>query len=218
MKRLGYAVFTLVIVSIYIGLAVWAEGGLQAFLSHPALIALALVTYAFGFIALFTAGSLSGGVKEDRSNRWVIPAFTIIGLVDGFLPAWTDHRGLWTIDGESIRWAGVVLFAIGCALRIAPVFVLKNRFSGLVAIQPNHELETDGLYKIVRNPSYDGLLLTVLGWALAYRAWVGVILALLLVPVLVSRMNAEERLLSSQFGEAYEAYRSRTWRLIPWVY
>lgn len=111
-----------------------------------------------------------------------------------------------------------MLFAIGCTLRIAPVFVLGNRFSGLVAIQPDHKLETGGLYKIVRNPSYDGLLITTFGWALAFRSWVGVVLTLLLIPVLISRMNAEERLLSSQFGEAYESYRARTWRLIPWIY
>jgi protein-S-isoprenylcysteine O-methyltransferase Ste14 len=218
MKRLGFAMFTLATVTIYLGLAAWGEGGLAAFMAHPALVALALATYGFGFIALFTAGSLSRGEREDTANRWVIFAFALIGLVDGFLPAWTDRRGLWTIDGETVRWFGTALFCLGCALRIAPVFVLKNRFSGLVAIQPGHQLETDGLYNVVRNPSYVGLLVTTLGWALAFRAWAGVGLTLLLVPVLVSRMNAEERLLSSQFGEAYEAYRARTWRLIPWVY
>jgi protein-S-isoprenylcysteine O-methyltransferase Ste14 len=31
-------------------------------------------------------------------------------------------------------------------------------------------------------------------------------------------MNAEERLLAEKFGAEYEAYRGRTWRLVPWVY
>jgi protein-S-isoprenylcysteine O-methyltransferase Ste14 len=31
-------------------------------------------------------------------------------------------------------------------------------------------------------------------------------------------MHAEEALLSSEFGPAYEVYRQRTWRLMPWVY
>jgi protein-S-isoprenylcysteine O-methyltransferase Ste14 len=39
-----------------------------------------------------------------------------------------------------------------------------------------------------------------------------------LVPVLVARMNAEEALLESEFGEQYAAYRRRTWRLIPGIY
>ena len=39
-----------------------------------------------------------------------------------------------------IRWLGVVLFTVGGALRLWPVFVLGRRFSGLVAIQPGHTL------------------------------------------------------------------------------
>ena len=115
-------------------------------------------------------------------------------------------------------WLGVVLFAAGGALRIWPVFVLGHRFSGLVAIQPGHRLVTTGLYGVVRHPSYLGLLVNSLGRALAFRSGVGVLLTALLVPPLVARIRAEERLLRSQFGGEYEAYRSRTSRLIPGVY
>ena len=148
----------------------------------------------------------------------MIVAFSLIGLVDGWLPAWTDRHNLWVIGGEAVRWTGVAMFTLGCVARIAPVFVLGRRFSGLVAIQPGHELVTDGLYGLVRNPSYVGLVVITLGWALAFRSWAGVALTLALIPPLVARMDSEERLLASQFGAAYEAYRARTWRLIPWIY
>ena len=36
--------------------------------------------------------------------------------------------------------------------------------------------------------------------------------------VLLARIKAEERLLSENFGAEYDAYRARTWRLIPYVY
>ena len=103
-------------------------------------------------------------------------------------------------------------------LRLWPVFVLGRRFSGLVAIQPGHTLVTSGVYGVIRNPSYLGLLISSLGWALAFRSVVGVLLVLLLVLPLIARINSEERLLHSQFGDEYEAYRSRTWRLIPGLY
>src|SRR5208337_2504152 len=103
-------------------------------------------------------------------------------------------------------------------LRIWPVFVLGHRFSGLVAIQPGHKLVTRGVYGLIRHPSYLGLLVNSLGWALAFRSGVGVLLTLLLIPPLLARIRAEERLLHSQFGAAYDAYRSRTWRLIPGVF
>lgn len=95
--------------------------------------------------------------------------------------------------------------------------MLGRRFSGLVAIQPGHTLVTTGTYGVIRNPSYLGLLVNSLGWALAFRSGAGV-LAVLMIPPLVARMGAEERLLRAHFGAEYEAYRARTWRLIPGLY
>jgi protein-S-isoprenylcysteine O-methyltransferase Ste14 len=134
------------------------------------------------------------------------------------LPAYTDRKNLWTIDGDAIRWLGVVLFAAGGALRIWPVFVLGHRFSGLVAIQQNHTLVTSGIYGEIRHPSYLGLLINSLGWSLGFRSGVGVLLTLLLIPPLLARIDAEEKLLHSEFGDDYNAYRFHTWRLIPGIY
>jgi protein-S-isoprenylcysteine O-methyltransferase Ste14 len=103
-------------------------------------------------------------------------------------------------------------------VRLWPVFVLGNRFSGLVAIQPGHKLVTTGIYSVIRHPSYIGLMITALGWALAFRSGVGVILAALNLVPLVGRICAEERLLASEFGEEYDAYRARTSKIIPGVY
>jgi protein-S-isoprenylcysteine O-methyltransferase Ste14 len=204
--------------ALYLGVAVFAFGGVAAFFSHPALIALAVALVAVSFAALFAGGNLSSGEREDRSNRWVIWAIGILGLLDVYLPPWADRRDIWTFGGESVRWAGVVLFALGGALRLWPVVVLGNRFSGLVAIQKGHELVTDGIYRIIRHPSYLGLLVNSLGWGLAFRSGIGVLLtACLLVPV-GARIRAEERLLASEFGADYQAYRARTARLIPGVY
>ncbi len=123
---------TLIVVgtAAYLGLAVLGWGGLAAFFSHPALIALAVVLSVMAGAALFAGGNLSPGAREDRGNRWVIVAFALIGLLDGYLPAYTDRKEFWVIDGDTIRWVGVVLFATGGALRIWPVFVLGHRFSG----------------------------------------------------------------------------------------
>ena len=107
---------------------------------------------------------------------------------------------------------------MGGVLRIAPVFVLGRRFSGLVAIQPEHRLVTSGLYGIIRHPSYLGLFVLSLGWALAFRSGVGVILAVLNLVVVLARIESEERLLSETFGAEYDAYRARTWRLLPYIY
>jgi protein-S-isoprenylcysteine O-methyltransferase Ste14 len=212
------AIFTLVGTFGYLGLAILGWGGFAAFFSHPALIALVATTFVLAAAALLSRGNLSPGEREDRSNRWVIGAFALVGLLSAYLPAYTDRVGFWTIDGNTIRWLGAVLFAVGGALRIWPVFVLGNRFSGLVAIQPGHSLVTNGIYGVIRHPSYLGLLVNSLGWAFAFRSLVGILLTVLTVPPLLARISAEERLLSSQFGDEYDAYCNRTWRLIPGFY
>ena len=213
-----FGLAAIVSVAGYLGLAALGWGGVGALLSHPARVALVVVTVLLALAALFAGGNLSAGEREDRSNRWVLPVFGLIGLASAWLPAYTDRHDLWCIDGDAVRWLGVVFYAAGGTLRLWPVYVLGNRFSGLVAIQPGHTLVTTGIYRSVRNPSYLGLLVTTLGWGLGFRALAGVVLTVLLIPPLVARMRAEEALLRAQFGAEYDAYRARTWRLIPGIY
>ena len=87
-----------------------------------------------------------------------------------------------------------------------------------MAIQPDHRLATTGIYGVIRHPSYLGLVVAALGWGLSFRAGAGVAIAALMLVVVLARIAAEERLLSEAFGAEYEAYRARTWRLIPYVY
>lgn len=81
-----------------------------------------------------------------------------------------------------------------------------------------HRLETRGIYRTIRNPSYLGLLISSLGWVLAFPSVVGVILTTALLVPLVARIRAEERLLREHFGSEYETYCARTWRLLPGIY
>jgi protein-S-isoprenylcysteine O-methyltransferase Ste14 len=215
---LARSTLTLAGTAAYLGLAVFGAGGVSAFFAHTALTALAIVLLALGGTALFADGNLSPGVREDRSNRWVIAALGVLGVLAGYLPAYTDRNDFWTIDGDAVRWLGVALFAIGGALRIWPVFVLGHRFSGLVAIQPGHTLVIGGIYRFIRHPSYLGLLINALGWGLAFRSGVGVLSAVLMIVPVVARIHSEERLLRAQFGAEYEAYRARTSRLLPGLY
>jgi protein-S-isoprenylcysteine O-methyltransferase Ste14 len=169
-------VVVFVAVGVQVGLIILGMGGLAFFFAHPALKALAIVGCVLLVASIFTEGNLSPGEREDRDNRWVLVAFGSISLLLSYLPPYTDRMEFWTIDGETTRWIGVALFAAGGALRLWPVFVLGNRFSGLVAIQPGHRLVTSGIYSVIRNPSYLGLLVMTLGLALAFRSLVGVLL------------------------------------------
>jgi hypothetical protein len=81
------AVFNVTATVAYFGLAVLGQGGFAAFFSHPPSIALAIALFVMAGIGLLSAGNLSPGEREDRSNRWVLAAFGVIGLLQAFLPA-----------------------------------------------------------------------------------------------------------------------------------
>lgn len=218
LPKWGIVLFTAVNLALYVGLAALGWGGWSALLAHPARAGAVVAIVVLGVAATFTRGNISSGRREDTRNRWVFLPFLVLGLLLGWLPAYTDRRDIGTIDGDIARYIGLALFLVGSVLRMAPVFVLGRRFSGLVAIQEGHELETGGLYRVIRHPSYLGLLLGLFGWALVFRSAIGVLVSLLLIPPLVARINSEEALLESEFGERYAEYRRRTWRLLPFVY
>jgi protein-S-isoprenylcysteine O-methyltransferase Ste14 len=218
LPKWGMMLITAASLALYLGLAVRGWGGWSAFLAHPARAGAVVAIVVIAVAAMCMSGNLSSGRREDTRNRWVLLPFLVLGFVLAWLPAYTDRHDLGTIDGDAVRYLGLALFVAGNVLRVGAVFVLGRQFSGLVAIQEGHELVTGGLYRVIRHPSYLGLLLGLFGWALVFRSMIGVLVALLLLPPLVARMNAEEALLESEFGARYSAYRRRTWRLLPFLY
>jgi protein-S-isoprenylcysteine O-methyltransferase Ste14 len=74
---------------------------------------------------------------------------------------------------------------------------------------------TSGVYRVIRHPSYVGLLVNSIGWGLAFRSGAAVLLAAITIVAIPARICAEEALPRSQFGAEYDADRGRTSRLLP---
>jgi protein-S-isoprenylcysteine O-methyltransferase Ste14 len=128
-KHLLMASIAVVSSALFVGLAVLGWGGFGAFFAHPPFITIFVIYVLLLGAAMFTQGNLNPGEREDRGNRWVIWAIMGLSIALAYVPAYTDRIGLWTLDGEAMRWTGVVLVAIGGTLRVLPVFVLGRRFS-----------------------------------------------------------------------------------------
>src|SRR5262249_29645845 len=195
-----------------------AWGDVTGLLADPARRAAVLAALALSLVAAVSPVSVSPGRRADLGDLRIVPVAVVLVVLLAWLPPWFDRRERWVIGGEGVRWLGCVLFVAGGALRIWPIFVLGRRFSVLVAIQEGHQLVTDGPYRRTRNPSYLGGLVNATGWALVFRSAVGLLLLVPFVWLTLARIRAEEALLASEFGGAYESYRQRTWRLVPWVY
>jgi protein-S-isoprenylcysteine O-methyltransferase len=118
-----------------------------------------------------------------------------------------------------LRWAGVLVFLLGLALRGYSIFYLGRFFTVDVRIVADQRVIDTGPYRLVRHPSYSGSLLEFLGLALTFGNWLSMLV--LFVPacaVFIHRIRIEEEALCQGLGEAYRRYMARTHRLIPGVY
>src|SRR5436305_13982387 len=95
-----------------------------------------------------------------------------------------------------------------------------GRFSPFrVACQDEHRVIDAGPYRVVRHPSYSGLLVACLGLGIAFANWLSlsVLVVLPLAGILV-RIRIEERALTAALGAEYRRYAERTARLVPGVW
>jgi protein-S-isoprenylcysteine O-methyltransferase Ste14 len=205
------------IVQIVVILLAW--GDWNSFFAHPARRELVVASVLLTVVAWFSGTSgLSSGKSSSPQSKRILLWFMVLLLTMITIPPYCDRRDLWTIDGDAMRYLGLALFWIGSVVRLIAVFALGHRFTGIVAIQPNHKLKTDGIYRHVRHPSYTGLLVAMIGWVLVFRSSIGLGLNLILFLLLLSRMADEETFLEAEFGDEYCAYRKKSWRLLPFVY
>ena len=204
----------------FLALTIWGWGDYSTFFAHPARVGLVILCLAGATVFGFSGSSFFGtGRREDKSNRWIFIPLIVIALVFAWLPPHFDRLNRWNIDGDVARYIGLLIATVGGYLRLAAVFELGHRFSMFVAVQPDHELKVDGLYRFVRHPSYLGALLAMIGWALVFRSAIGLLLVSAIALPLVVRIRTEEDFLVHEFGEAYRAYQKRTpWRLFPFIY
>jgi protein-S-isoprenylcysteine O-methyltransferase Ste14 len=212
------ALGSLVASALFVAIGMLAWDSATAYLAHPARALAAAYVLVLTVVAVRSGVNFSAGKREDTRNRWVFLPFVAGSVAYAWLPPYMDCHDLWTIDGDATRWLGFAVLVAGGVLRVWPMFVLGRRFSGLVAIQEGHELVTDGPYRLVRNPSYLGMLLAFAGWALVFRSSVGLVMLVPAVWITLARIAAEETLLRTEFGAAYGAYCRRSWRLVPRVY
>jgi len=107
-----------------------------------------------------------------------------------------------------MREIGLALAAIGLAGWVTARIQLGRSFSIRAKAT---DLVTHGIYSRIRNPVYvfGTLFLAGLILWLSHPLWLLVLL--IIVPMQVLRARKEAQVLEAKFGDAYRAYRARTW-------
>ncbi len=128
---------------------------------------------------------------------------------------WLDARFL--PETTVAYWLGPLMVAVGLAFAVWARVHLGRNWSGRVTVKEDHELIRSGPYGLVRHPIYTGMLFAILGTAIAFGEWRGLIAFGLLSLSLVLKLRMEERFMRETFGERYVRYATATPALIPFV-
>jgi protein-S-isoprenylcysteine O-methyltransferase Ste14 len=174
------------------------------------------------FIAFWIAVARGGKVvaqRESVSSRLshylpllvaiyllAAPHIPVILLNDRFAPL-----SLWLVRlGAALTLAGVA-FAIWARVLIA------GNWSSDVTLKRDHELIVTGPYAFVRHPIYTGILLALVGTALAVGGWRAALAVVVAAAAFWRKLTIEEAVMRRQFGETYARYAARVPALIPFV-
>jgi len=225
-RGLGSFCFTLI---IYVGLPLlgWGLDNLSGFFGVPQIfgysISITIFGLVYGYQMIKHPEGLRGGKGQDakfvsrqRTVRILVTGMLLGALV--FVPL-ADRRGIGVMENSHIvRWLGLVLAILGMGVIFWSGLTLGRLYSPEVTIQKNHRLITDGPYRSIRHPRYLDGMLQGIGLSLLFRSWIGIVLTFLFIVIVSFRIKDEEALMGREFGEEWESYCKKSWRLIPGIF
>lgn len=175
-----------------------------------------------GYFAYWSA--MSKDVKEttrsesatSRLVRTVLMLCAIALLALPHVPLPLVNRRFLPL-GVVYFWIGAAITAGGLVFSVWARRHLGKNWSQKVTVKKDHELIVSGPYSLVRHPIYTGLLLGLLGTAVARGEWRGLLAVALVFAALWHKLRLEEKWMRAQFGEPYEAYARRVAALVPHI-
>ena len=184
------------------------------------LIGIAVIWIAFEIWLVVRDRILGKGKPaKDRGTLYfnfvaIVLGLTLAGFLNGksgyFFPGGRSNLGF---------WIGIAIMMLGFALRIWAVVTLGASFRTTVETHRDQAVVENGPYRLIRHPSYSGLILMCIGDGVALQNWLSLAIAVILPLVaLLYRIHVEEQTLVSSMGSNYQEYQNKTKKLIPWVW
>jgi len=181
-----------------------------------------IITWSVWFISEIVLNRLLRAGTKDKKDKdkgslgiiWITIGIAIpLGIVSSIF---------FNIPISHLRitpYVGLFIIIAGMILRFISIWSLGKFFTVDVTIRDNHKIKQDGLYRIIRHPSYTGMLLSFIGLGISINNWISLLtISILVTTAMLYRIKIEERALKEQFGLEYSDYMKRTYRLIPWIY
>lgn len=186
---------------------------------HPSYYIIAELFGVSEIMLLIARRSKKSSTKNQADRSSLLLLWIVISATIG-ISAYAAITGIGQLSrAKLVVDVGFAVAILGFLIRWMAILQLGKMFTVDVSISSDHQLKTDGLYRIVRHPSYLGLLLIIWSIAICEHNIVGY--AVIIIPTFLAlnyRINIEEKALITEFGQQYIDYQKTTARLIPGVY
>ena len=169
------------------------------------------------FWLLMAIGQKSAVFRESAGRTAVYRIGSIIAALLMF-SGWAAAGFLaWRLTprSQAWQWLALCIGAAGFALAFWARILLGGEWSSQVTLKADHRLIVAGPYAVVRHPIYSGLLLAMLGTAIAGGELRMYLAVLVIFATFWYKSRLEERLLVSVMGSRYVEYQRHTHALIP---
>ena len=166
--------------------------------------------WVYWLVAAFS--TKRGRVAWSRELR-IRVVLVVLVIVLARLGAFRSHR---TNTDPWLAAIGLALFALGLGFAVWARLHIGRNWGTPMTQKNEPELVTSGPYRLVRHPIYSGILLAAVGTAVALN-WVWLTVVGLAGIYFIYSATVEERYLSRQFPDEYQAYKRSTKMLVPFV-
>jgi protein-S-isoprenylcysteine O-methyltransferase Ste14 len=173
----------------------------------------ATVFVVWGVFWLYWLVAAVGVKAGSRGRRARAPGLL---LLVAFVLLRSFGAGSLAVDSPVLKAVGVILLLSGLGLAVWARIYLGRNWGMPLTQKAEPELVTSGPYRFVRHPIYSGLLLAILGTALATNIYWLIALGVIGIYFVYSA-RVEERLLTTSFPTAYPGYRAKTKMLAPFL-
>ncbi|MFC4910313.1 methyltransferase family protein [Actinomadura gamaensis] len=179
-------------------------------------------------VILWLVGEIAVRIRQRRkadeartSEYRTLWLFVLLGGGGAFV-AGRVGRALPSLDwprGTALYLVAAAIVLAGLAFRLWAIHTLGQYFRSSVHVQVGHRVVSDGPYRVLRHPSYTGLMVIFIGAGLSFAngAAMAVFLGCVTVALLI-RIRVEERVLSDELGDAYREFAASRARLVPYVW
>lgn len=171
----------------------------------------------FAYWIARSGGTEKTGQRESYSSRRVHLILAGLPYLLIALPlTHTPFFGLRFLPSRRTFFcAGLAILVLGLSFTVWARYHLGQYWSGTIALKEGHRLIRTGPYAIVRHPIYTGVVLGMIGTAVAQGEARSILAVVLLVGSYLRKIRIEEAWLVHQFGDEYRTYQKEVKALIP---